>query len=183
MKLEPGIYTAVATTTETADGPVKVQFGEASTGTKQCAVNFEIVGEGPFAGQTIMWFGFLTKDSAKFTLEALRNIGFKGDDISKINDQPLDQLVSLTIEESEYQGKTSLKVAWVNRHGGGRGFELKKPLAKNDMAKFAATLRAHLKTVPEVDGAKADSLKGPAAPVSSPPTGKTDQQIEDDLSF
>lgn len=180
MKLEPGIYTAVATTTETSDGPVKVQFGEAGTGTKQCAVNFEIVGDSPYAGQTIMWFGFLTKDSAKFTLEALRNIGFKGDDITKINEQPLDNLVSIDVQESEYQGKVSLKVAWVNRHGGGRGFELKKPLAKSDMAKFAATLKQHLKGVPEVDGEKADSL---AAPTGKPQSNGATPPKEDDLDF
>lgn len=178
MKLEPGYYNAVATLTETADGPVKVQFGEAETGTKQCAVNFEIIGDSPHAGQTIVWFGYLTQDTVKRTLESLRYIGFKGDDISKINDQPLDQLVSLDIGESEYKGKVSLKVNWVNRHSGGKGFELKKPIAKNDMAKFAATLRSHLKATPEVAGEKVDSMK---VPVGNGQTREKGLGAEDDI--
>jgi hypothetical protein len=182
-KLEPGYYTAVATETHTGLGPVKVQFGEAKTGTKQCAVNLEIIGEGPFVGQTIMWVGYLTADTVKRTLESLRYMGFKGDDISKINEQPLDQLVSIDVGESEYEGKVSLKVNWVNRYGAGQGFELKKPIEKSAMAKFAATLRSHLKAVPEVTGDRASSLKGPAMNGEDKGDAPTQKEIDDTLAF
>ena len=172
--IAPGTYTAVVVETETDSGPVKVQFGEAGTGTKQVAVNLQVADDSPAAGQTIMWFGYATKDSVTRTLQSLRYMGWKGDDIADINNQPLDQAVQIVIEHSEYNGKVQAKVAWVNSPGAGKGFQLAKRLDGAALGKFAATIKAHAKKVPEVSSSAPaprtqsgvqdtpDNTKGPA---------------------
>lgn len=147
----------------------KVQFGFTKEGKKQLAICFEIL-DGECAGRRITWFGYFgdTLSNGKTpttvterTIRSLRYCGFRGDDLMTVNDQALDQSVSITVEHSEYQGKVSAKVAWVNARGGG-GFKLSAPMKKDDLRMFAAELKMAVRRIPEAAGEKA--VRGASAP-------------------
>ena len=133
------------------------QFEESGNGNMQIAIPFEIIDE-EYGGETITWFATLhdTPDKKGKTgkdrvVESLVYMGFAGDDMTalmEIGDDEaralLPEAVELVMKLDEYEGATRLKVAWVNRPGGGRaGF--KKPLSKEDMRAFAAQMRNTLK--------------------------------------
>jgi hypothetical protein len=150
-----GKYPAVAIPIVDPDDGNKqklVRFGEAGTGTKQAVVTFRIL-RGERAGETITWFGSMTKESWMRTLESFRYMGWKGDDLVA---SPLDQEVELEIENEEYNGKWQAKVAWVNPAGGGGGFKLKKPIVGKELADMLAKIRAQAKNVAPIDGPRVD---------------------------
>jgi hypothetical protein len=133
------------------------QFEESGNNNMQIAIPFEILDE-EFSGETITWFhtmhdvpdkkGKTGKDRA---VEALVYMGFQGDDMTALMDISDDEArallpdaVELVVAPDEHEGKTRLKVKWVNRAGAGRaGF--KKPLTKDGMRAFAAQMRGALK--------------------------------------
>lgn len=150
-----GYHNAVAIPVETDNGPKWAQFGVTDNGKKYVTVSFEIL-DGEDAGQKIAWFGyFATEKNAKRTIESLRYCGFKGDDLSTVGGQQLDQRVSLTVEHDEYDGKVRAKVAWVNGTGGG-GYKIEKPMANDELRRFAASLKNHVKATAEVNGEKGE---------------------------
>jgi hypothetical protein len=128
--IEPGRYDAKA---------IEAQLAQAGTGTPQVAVLFEIED-----GRTITWFGFLTEKSFPYTLKALRILGFKGGDISKVESQELGE-ASITVKHDTYEGETRAKVEWVNEPGSSgpalTPLENKSAFAKA-MAKKIAALEA-----------------------------------------
>lgn len=157
--ISTGYKNAVAIPVETDNGPKWAQFGVTDNQKKYVTVSFEIL-DGEDAGQKITWWGyFATEKNAKRTIESLRYCGFKGDDLSTVGDQELDQRVSLTVEHDEYDGKVRAKVAWVNGLGGG-GFKVEKPMAGDELRKFAASLKSHVRSTGEVNAEK--GLRGQA---------------------
>jgi hypothetical protein len=105
MSIQPGIYDAKA---------VDIDMGYTSTGKPQYAVAFELVD----TGETITWYGFMTEKTAKLTLESLRHCGWMGNDPGSISAEDLTSIVSLVIEEEEYEDNVYPRVRWVNRKGG-----------------------------------------------------------------
>lgn len=162
-----GYYPAVAVPIEMDGANVWAQFGESKQkGTKQVVLHFEIM-EGEHTGVRLPWFGYFTKDAADRTIESLRIAGFKGDDLSMLPSQVLENRVTIVVEVNEWEGKRQSKIAWVNRPGGG-GVRLEKQMAGNDLKTFAAQLKSRVKSKPEIAGEKAER---------TPPTpsgGKTD---------
>jgi len=128
-----------------------VQWGRTSKGAEQVALEFRIVEGDPEAiGQTVVWFGFFTDKTWERTMESLRYCGWKGDDLSAIRVEDLDQLVELVVEHDEYQGDINARVAWVNRPGGGGRLKLKDQLSPDEVRAFAARMKQRAKGVPEV---------------------------------
>lgn len=65
----------------------------------------------------ITWFGYLTEKSKAITVKALLAVGYNGSDWNALSNgmksfTPRD--VNLTIIEDTHEGKTRLKVQWVN---------------------------------------------------------------------
>ncbi len=148
MTIQAGYYEAKAVPTPDEAGNVKVvHFGLSSNNTKQVLITFEIE-RGDGAGQKIPWFGYFTDKSWERTIQSLRYMGFKGDDLSTLDAQALDQSVSISVEESEWEGKTHMRIAWVNELGGG-GVKLANPMAANDIRQFAAQMKSRVFGVPE----------------------------------
>ena len=137
-------------------------------------------------GQKIAWFGyFATEKNAKRTIESLRYCGFKGEDLAAAGEQTLDQRVSLTIEHDEYDGKVRAKVAWVNGQGGG-GYKIEKPMAGDELRRFAASLKQHVKATGEVNGERGKGAQAEDLgdnPMTDTRRGSQPTGTDDDIPF
>jgi len=181
------------------------QFGySGQKQTPQVAVCFEIIA-GPNSGDRITWIGYFTetvqkngKTVSERTLESLRVCGFKGDDLDKFNDQRPDQEVQLIVDhETGQDGKTYAKVSWVNDPNRAGGFVMENQMDPKQKRMFAAQFKAKLKSIPSVEGKKAERQPRSVAPTGdngwsgndqpdppkpgefdqSPPAGADDDQI------
>ena len=151
-------YKAVAVQQDTDGGPVWAQFGYVGqNSTPQVIVQFEIIEHETTAGRRIFWFGFLSDKAAEYTLKNLRTCGFVGDDLASVLTQPINNIVQLSIEHQEYDGKASARVAFINSPYA--GIKIAKPMVGADLARFAATLKAKLKGIPVVAGEKIGGKK------------------------
>ncbi len=173
-----GYYDAVCvpSTYEENGAVCSARLSTTKNNTKQVAATFEIL-IGPYAGRRLVWFGYFTKDTAKRTVESLRYMGLKGDDLDACQVQTLDQRVSIKVGHNEYDGKTTARVDFVNQPGGG-GLKLTAPMSKDAARAFAAMMTASLKKVPEVAGEKVV----PSVPLATREPGE-DAEEEDDLPF
>lgn len=86
-----------------------------SGGTPRVSVEFSVT-EGPEAGSTIWWDGWLTDKAQERTCESLMHCGWTGADFETLPGLGT-QDVELVCEEEEYQGKKTVKVKWVNDPG------------------------------------------------------------------
>ena len=154
MKIaEEGYCKAVAVAREGEDGTHTVRWGKSDKGTKSVMVYFELL-DGPDRGTVLPWWGYFTNKTSERTVESLRFMGFKGDDLFKAGEQELDQVVQVLVEHNTYEGKTRARIAFVNAMGGG-AMTLKNPLSDKDVRAFAATMKNSCKKVSEHDGDKA----------------------------
>ena len=161
-----GYFEAVAVPLATEDDPVPryARLNWSKEGEKRrVLMSFQIL-SGEYAGRRLFWNGYFTKDAGKRTTEALRAVGFKGDDLMELETQTLDQIVSVKVEASEWEGKTSNRIAFVNKPGGGGAATIKvaKPLSMDEKRKFAAMMKASVAGIPEVAGER-HAVAPPAA--------------------
>lgn len=168
LPVEKGYYAARAAGTP-------ITFGTSENGNTQIAVEFEIILDEAYAGETITWVGHFTDKTAERTVESLQIAGWQGDDLSELADVPASQVlqaeVSLTIEgEADLDGNMRPKVRWVNRPGGGK-FKFKHELAGNDLKAFAAQMKATVKSVRAAGGAPRKPSTGGVQASRSTATG------------
>lgn len=143
-----GYYMAVGVPVQTEYGPMYAQLGESTNGKEQVAITFELT-EGEYAGRKITWFGYFSTDkAAEQTMKALRNAGWKGNDLWEVTKQELTQPVSLAIITEEYNSEFRNKVDWVNSPGGG-GVKLEKPMDQFKARSFAERFKAKAAAIPE----------------------------------
>lgn len=126
-----------------------IQFGKTSKGDEQIAIGFEIVGEGnPDAGRQLTYFGMFTDTTIDFTVEALRNCGWTGDELAELpalaEAGQIASEVSLVIEHEEWEGKWREKVKWVNRPGGGK-VKLADPLDDQSLTRFSSMMKSKVR--------------------------------------
>ncbi|HVY62177.1 MAG TPA: DUF669 domain-containing protein [Planctomycetota bacterium] len=154
---------------------IEAQLGETKTGKEQVVVRFELLNDG-FEGQTITWFGvFATDKMAKRILEGLRACGWRGTDIGDLSGVT-DCDVEIEVEHNTWEGKTSARVKWVNRIGGGPAVT---PLAPDKARAFAARMKALATTVKPPE-------EKPGAGSTAPPTRSTQAAMgvsDDDIPF
>jgi hypothetical protein len=143
-------------------------MSEASTGKPMLVVLFDVLTEGADVN-ALTWRGFFTEATMDRTIEAMRYMGFEGDDLSDITG--LDRLeVDLVVEDEEYtdeatgEVKTSAKVQWVNKP---RALSVKTVLEGDKLKSFAAEMKAAFR---KVDAAAGKRTPAPAAK-RAPPTG------------
>jgi hypothetical protein len=154
--MEAGKYRARAverTDPETGE-TAKVFFGFSSQKeTPQCIVHFEIVEDGDDLGRVVPWFGYFTANTRERTIQSLRHCGFRGRDLSAINDEPLDREVQLVIEMEEQEDEAGNrydrpKVQWVNALGGGF-VSMKKKMDQGALRRFAAEMQRYMDAPPD----------------------------------
>ncbi len=157
-------------------------LGMTSTGKEQVAVSVELTNEegGP-TGERIAWYGTFTDAAYPYTLKALRTMGWKGDDISDLSMMPGTQ-VSVVLENDSYNGKTRLKVKFVNPPGGGA--ILKEQMDANAAKSFAARMKAKVKAFDIAEGkpratGKPTSRNAPLSPEPPPITESDEESLPD----
>lgn len=177
--VQAGTYKAVATPVEVNGRTIYAQFGltkggEGKEPKKQVAVQFEIL-EGPAMGNKLTWFGYFTEKTWQNTVKALRCCGFKGDDLSQIETQTLDQEVSIVVEPNTWEGKTTMRIAWVN--AASNGVKLANPMAADELRRFAAAMKSRVCQVQPVAGKKAEPGKVSPETASDEPPPVSDDDI------
>jgi hypothetical protein len=123
---------------------------------RQVLMYFEILEEGPYKGLHLPWFGYFTKASYERTMQSLRYCGWRGDDLMDIENQAMDQIVSITVGHNNYEGKVYPRVDWVNRVGGGSVIALNDPMSESDARQFAAQMRSYASQIAAVDSERVD---------------------------
>ena len=117
-------------------------FGRASTGTQQVLMQFELIDDGEHKGKKLPWFGFFTEGSWERTVESLRHCGFQGNDLHTLNEQKLDQVVSVKVEHETNQsnGRVYVRIAFVNAAGSG-AVKLNNPMSRDELRDFSAMMK------------------------------------------
>lgn len=136
-------------------------LGESGTGSEQVAIEFEILT--PDAPEkALTWYGYFSEKAFDRTIESLRICGWAGANLEEIADGQggLDaNLVSLTVEDEEYDGRTFAKVQWVNRPG---GLALKAPLVGERAKSFAAQMQGRIRALDASQGKRPAPAAAPA---------------------
>lgn len=140
-----------------------VQFGTTKKGDEQIAIGFEIVGDDADAGRSLTYFGMFTDNTVDFTIDALRNCGWTGDDLAELpglaDAGALANEVSLVVVHEEWEGEWRAKVRWVNRPGGGK-IKLERPLDERDLASFAQRMKSRVRAAGRDGGQRKPSGSG-----------------------
>lgn len=93
----------------------------------------------------ISGFFVLTDKAAKWTIEKLRAMGYRGEDFAELNHEGLliGNECDITVEHEEYGGQWRAKIGWVNPlgEGGGGGDVKRDPVAAKNARRFNAMLK------------------------------------------
>lgn len=114
----------------------------------QVVIGFELLdNERRGSGQFITYFGSLSDAAIDFTVEALRNCGWRGDDLSELPELAesggLGDEVMLDVVAEQFEGKWRNKVKWVNKPGG--KIRLEKALSGDDLRSFASRMKSRVR--------------------------------------
>ncbi len=186
LPLEKATYRAIAINTALDRSSQK--------NTKFVAVNFQIVDDDNYAGETPQaWKGYFTEKTEARTVESLQHMGYEGDNMEDFANldregcaRLLPSVVEIVCEPESFVGddgneRTVVKVQWVNRVGGGR-FKAANPLEGGELKAFAAQMKSVFRN------AKGPKPAGPKPPASN--GQRTQQQTpnapgvaDDDIPF
>lgn len=151
--MTPGIHRGIVTAWA---------LGTTSKGGEQVAVTFQLPDS---ENETIVWRGYFTEKSTDITFKALRAMGWQGDDLADLSSIEGHE-ASLTIEPEEYEGKTFLKVRWVNPISGP---VLKEQMAPDAAKAFAARMKARIRAFDASEGKPKVNGKPASKKASLPP--------------
>ncbi len=156
--------------------PASVQWGVSKNDNEQVAVQFAFIdADDNDTGDALTWVGFFTEKTSQRTLESLRYAGWMGNDITDL--KGLGSVpVEVVVKHEQYEGETQVRIAWINRPGGG-AFKFEKPMDDTGKRKLAARLKAMAASVPTVGAAPAKKPNEKAKPPrddAPPPHGDAD---------
>ncbi len=164
MSIEAGTYRAKA---------VAGALGYTKDHNPQVAVELHVLDES-FAGESITWFGYFTEKSQERTLESLRILGWKTDDLSDLSGIT-DNEVKIVVEEDEYMGEVRLKVKWINKSG---GIALKERMNEAEAKAFARKMKGA--ALASRAGAPAPAPQRQVAPKPKPAATPASPELDDD---
>lgn len=150
-----GKYPAKAVRVPDENGtPRLVQWAKSQKGNTTMLIHMEIQEPEDLRGRIHPWFATWTENTQDRIIESLGYLGMKGDDLAKLEEEKLDEVVQIVIEHEERERKepkpgepktyTQAKIAWVNRLSSGT-VTLQNPMSTQDVAIFAATMKATLR--------------------------------------
>lgn len=129
MTIQAGTWRAKATGAE---------LGYTSTGKEQVAMSIEIL-DGPSANHIITWYGYFTEKTTDRSLESLMIAGWDGEDLAAMTGVGSTEF-QVVIEEDTYEGKTRMRVQWINRLFGS-GPALKNKMDTGAKVSFAERMK------------------------------------------
>lgn len=132
---------------ETGDGhTVMAQFGESKNkGTPLILMHFQVVG-GPCDSEVMPWEAYFATDKTTANIvKALRIMGFKDDDLSLLPGATLTKVVSITVEDDEYNGQVRQKIKWINEAS---AYKLKEAMPADRLKAWATAMKAKLAEPP-----------------------------------
>lgn len=130
--IAPGTYDMRAT-----DADLGYTAGSENEPAKpQVAILLEFV-EGPYAGQSLTWYGFFTEKTKTGTMRALRLLGLTGNDISDLS-TVRGNAPCVVVTEPDLQGVARAKVRFI----GGGALALKNVMSEEQKKAFAASMSA-----------------------------------------
>lgn len=147
------------------------QFCETSAGDEQIALGFELLdpGDGTPNGTFLTYFGVFHGGALDFTIDAIRNCGWNGDDLYEVpmlaDGGQLNAEVSLVVAAEQYKEKWSNKVKWVNRPGGGK-IKLERPLDDGKLKSFAQRMKSAVRAAGRDNGTR-QTASSPGRPAAS----------------
>lgn len=152
-------------------------LGETSTGGEEIAVEFDVLTEGA-EYSVLTWRGYFTDAAWERTIESLRHMGWKGDNLANLEGLDTNE-VELVVEEEEYNGKIQTKVRWVNRAS---GLNVKAPLTEDRKRSFAASMKDKIRAMEAAKGNRNTATTQrqtqrpqlPSGPPEPPPIGDED---------
>ena len=157
-------------------------LGEASTGTPQIGIEFEVQ-EGDHIGERISGYFFLSDNAADYTLEKMRTCGWTGNDISEELVGLDANMVELVVEPEDSlpdpqtgEVKTRLRIKFVNKAG---GLAMKTTLTTDKAKVLAAKMKARLAAIDAKSKREGNGAASP--PPSGPPPGHP--AAVDDIPF
>lgn len=155
-----------------------ISFGDSSNGNVQIAIEFQIEEHPEFDGETITYLGTFSDGSTEFTIEALLNAGWQGDDPSELKGVPANQAlpeqVSLACDIDTWDGKTSLKVNWVNKPRG--HFKFKQETDAGNLRALGARLRSTVQSIRAQGGRQRQQSAGGSGRQQSGSSGGSHSQ-------
>lgn len=163
---ESGRYTATAKT---------VDLGQsAEKGTPYVSILFETE-----QGEDLTAFLYLSDAALERTVRTLREVFGFNDDFGTVKEQVTGKQASIVVEAEEYEGKSRMKVKWINTVGGGSG----KPL--ENASTLLAQLSAKAKRIAAVSPAAGRTAAVAARPaqVARPAPAPKPAVLEDDVPF
>lgn len=151
MPDSPGRYRARA---------VEWAWGVSSNNNPQLAVAFDFLDH---PGQRMTRYLSFTDDAFDYSLKALRNCGWQGDNFEDLTGLDANE-VQLVLDWEEYQGKRELRIQFINQSG---GLALKQAMEPTQIASFAQRMRGRIQQADR----EAGRTKAPprAADASAPP--------------
>lgn len=112
----------------------------------QVAVKFQINNESELTDdkETIVYYGSLSPKALPYTLANLLRCGLKSDDLSTLceSDAFDGREIELVLENDTYEGKTRLKVQWINEIGGSKFKAIAKDQAKSMLSHLSGDVAA-----------------------------------------
>lgn len=161
---------------------------ETKSGKEQLAIEFVLFDNQGMEGEHVTYFGSFSDAAWDITIRALRTCGWTGADLSDLSGVDANE-VSLVLEEEEWEGRTRVKVRWVNAPN--QGMAIKAPLAADKAKAFAAQMRARILAMDAQSGARpqARPAQRPAQPsrggaqAPEPPPINEDPKYTDDMPF
>jgi hypothetical protein len=143
---------------------INAAVGRAGTGTHQIAIEFEYLDE----QGGITYYGPLSDAAFPYTMKAIRAAGFEGDDLSDLSSLTNETTpeVVLVIAPDTYNGKTTLKVKFINSAG---GLAMKDALQGDDLKTFARRMKGQIVAFDRgADAPKAAPRRAPPPPDALP---------------
>ncbi len=136
--------------------PIKAELATTSKGTDYVGVTFTVEGQ----GEKIVWSGWLTDKTTDRTLEALRTMGWEGEEITEL--ATVNRTVNITVSHEEYNGEVRPRVQWINPVRAHMAADAKKALSD----KIRERIRAQ---------------RGESAQANPPPHGEQPPSFPDEL--
>ncbi len=132
---------------------IDAALGVAGTGKEQIAVLFETVAAGEESPHRITWYGYFTEATFDRTIESLRHLGWKGNDLSIFGlgvPEDCHNEVEIVIDhQPDPNGNIRARVQWINSGG---GLAMKSRMDEGQARAFAAKMKARIASLGPTNG-------------------------------